>query len=47
MAGIFFHIIKIGLEAQSSASAYPMVQVGDGKGNKDIVKKVDGRDHCV
>ena len=37
MAGKIFTLL-LGLDAMSSASAYPLVQIGDGEGNKDIIK---------
>ena len=31
----------------SSASAYPIIKVGDGIGTKDIIKFIDGKDDVV
>ena len=36
-----------GLDAMSSASAYPIIKVGDGIGTKDIIKYVDRIDDVV
>jgi len=36
-----------GMEAICSASAYPEIQVGNGLGTKDIIKKIDGKDHVI
>jgi len=31
----------------SSASAYPIIKVGDGIRNKDIIKLIDGKDDVI